>query len=488
MNCKLGRIKSNFLHKLLKLEVILVVVFVLSSSANAVITFERSYYWEVKGYTGMSVLQTPDEGYVITGEGTSSGAFLAKTDSLGDIIWAQTYGNSGTGRAVIQTRDNGYIITGEASRDVCLIKTDSLGNMRWLQTYGGDGYDKGYSVIQTNDGGYMISGHTYNNRTKFYLIRTDSVGDTIWTRAYNDSLCKKYGVSMVETIDGGYIIVGSNTDAICEIKVDSLGDLIWSKKIRIKQYNVATSIAQTKDSCYIITGYVRNECYGEEICLIKIDSLGDTIWTRTYPPEWVADLGHCVIQARDGGYLIAGQSGAHMYFRFKVYLIKTDSMGDTIWTRKFECDSCYFYYEPRWDTCTSNMGYSVKQTTDGGYIITGMAGAWEEGFVYRTVYLIKTDSSGCVYGVEEEPKTESRKLKLEVWPNPFIQSTIVRFEDSRLQIKDCKIQVYDMVGRLVEERSEEQEARIGKNLPAGIYFVKIKGHKPVKIIKLMEVL
>ena len=76
--------------------------------------------------------------------------------------------------------------------------------------------------------------------------------------------------------------------------------------------------------------------------------------------------------------------------------------------------------------------------------------------------------------------------------NLCVGSTIVRFEDSRLQIKDCRIQVYDMAGRLVEERNVElkdcklkiEDCKIGKNLRAGIYFVKVKGYEPTKIIKL----
>ena len=50
---------------------------------------------------------------------------------------------------------------------------------------------------------------------------------------------------------------------------------------------------------------------------------------------------------------------------------------------------------------------------------------------------------------------------------------------------DVRIQVYDMMGRLVEET---ESGVIGKDLRAGVYFVKVKGYKPLKTIKLMEVL
>ncbi len=77
-------------------------------------------------------------------------------------------------------------------------------------------------------------------------------------------------------------------------------------------------------------------------------------------------------------------------------------------------------------------------------------------------------------GVEEELKVESEKL--EVYPNPFIQWTEVRS-----QKPEARIEVYDMMGRLVEETKKNT---IGENLPTGVYFVKVRGHKPTKIIKL----
>jgi hypothetical protein len=82
-------------------------------------------------------------------------------------------------------------------------------------------------------------------------------------------------------------------------------------------------------------------------------------------------------------------------------------------------------------------------------------------------------------GIEESKELKVKSIKLEIYPNPFIRSTIVRLED--LKIEDCKIMIYDMVGKLVEQT---EGTVIGEDLPSGIYFVRAEGYKPIKVVKL----
>ena len=142
--------------------------------------------------------------------------YLIKTDDSGDTLWTRTYGGStvyDVGYSLQQTSDDGYIITGYTGSwavgyDVYLIKTNSIGDTLWTSTYGRTNDDKGYSVQQTSDGGYIIAGISSEDDKDVYLIKTDASGDTLWTCTYSRA-DTDYGYSVQQTNDGGYIVAGS---------------------------------------------------------------------------------------------------------------------------------------------------------------------------------------------------------------------------------------------------------------------------------------
>ncbi|MBW8052079.1 MAG: hypothetical protein FVQ77_17395, partial [Cytophagales bacterium] len=148
--------------------------------------------WMTKGQI------TSDGGYIIESYTTSFGAgssdvLLVKTDNNGFVQWARAYGDAGVdqGRFVSQTTDGGYIITGftgvitganppTGNADYFLIKTDSSGNVAWANKYGGANEEKSMCVKQANDGGYVMSGNTGSFGSNFfdaYFVKTDSAGN-----------------------------------------------------------------------------------------------------------------------------------------------------------------------------------------------------------------------------------------------------------------------------------------------------------------------
>ena len=195
---------------------------VLPLSLHAQITFERTYGGDSLDL-GLSVMQTPDGGYILVGNTGSFGAgghdvYLIKTDANGDTLWTRTFGGTydDQGWSVQQTADNGHIIAGltesfgAGESDVYLIKTDALGDMLWTRTFGGASGDFGSSVQQTADGGHIIAGGTSSfgaDGGDVWLIKLDAVGETLWTRTYGGASVD-VGYSVQQTSDSGYIIAG----------------------------------------------------------------------------------------------------------------------------------------------------------------------------------------------------------------------------------------------------------------------------------------
>ena len=312
--------------------------------------------------------------------------------------WEKTFGGGPMfgeiGNSVQQTNDGGYIITGwtfsfgNGNSDVYLIKTDVNGVEQWSQTFGGTGWEEGRSVQQTTDGGYIICGDTEsfgNGNGDVYLIKTNGNGVEQWSQTFGGTDVDR-GRSVQQTNDGGYIICGSSystgngEDDIYLIKTNGNGVEQWSQTFGGTENDRGHSVQQTNDGGYIICGYSKSIGIGlhHDFYLIKIDGNGNQIWDQIFP-QTNESVGFSVRQTNDGGYIFTGHTETYGVGDGDVYLIKTNGNGVEQWSQTFGGTGY-------------DGGYSVQQTNDGGYIITGWTFSFGNG--NGDVYLIKTNGNG----------------------------------------------------------------------------------------------
>ncbi|HEX7319770.1 MAG TPA: T9SS type A sorting domain-containing protein [bacterium] len=310
-----------------------------------------------------------------------------------DTLWTKTYGgfNGDIARCVQQTNDGGFILTGGTASygagdmDIYIIRTDSLGESLWTKTYGGF-YNDGSEWIEcTVDGGYMIAGRRGNDggsNSDVWLIKINSLGDTLWTKTFGGDGTE--GTSMAKQVtDTGYIVVGftnssgSGLNDLWLLRVDSAGDTIWTKTYGGSLNDGGTRVLQTSDKGYMILGGTYSYGAGQsDGWMIKADSQGNAQWSKTYGGTNY-DFVYEMVETQDHGYFITGMTMSFGNGHADAWFIRTDSLGDTLWTKTLG-DTGYEYAE------------SGVQTADGGFIACGYK---ETNWIYD-LWIMKLDSTG----------------------------------------------------------------------------------------------
>lgn len=333
---------------------------------------DRAYY----------VDQTTDGGYIFTGSTvvTPPGyteLLLVKTDGNGEESWRNNFPVPMTnliGNVVHQTTDGGYIIVGNIGGswlwDVLVLKTDANGDLVWQKSFGNsDGPDHGSDILQTSDGGYIVLGDTSSygqGSSDLWLIKLAADGTEQWNKTIGNTTFDE-PKSFTKAIDDGYVIVGV-TDAmdsmgdVWVVKTDEGGDVSWQKTFGNIDLSENGICVKPVSNGYIILSGSFDMNGTESLWLLRLDTQGSLAWDQQISMNGTVH-GTSITATTDGGYFITASLYDLVNWVSDAYLLKLDYQGVTQWEKILDISN---------GLCDEANG--GIQARDGGYVAVGSTG------------------------------------------------------------------------------------------------------------------
>ena len=325
-----------------------------------------------------------------------------------DSAYIYTYGgtNDDYARQIIATKDSGYIVVGTTSSfgvsltDIYIVKTDRNGVKQWSFRYGTPAIDWGYAIRETFDNGFIATGYTNENALSgydIYILKIDSVGNVEWSKSIGGPDWD-FGYGIELTPDSGFIICGksysySNGGSdVYIVKTNSYGDILWQKNYGGTDAESANGIIRDRDNNYGIVGQTKSYGAGDDdIWIIKIDGNGDSLWTKRYGTP-LFDAGYAIDTTLDGNFITNGTTTSFSADSSSdMILIKTRTDGFWLWT-KIHGDVL---------RTEDEEGRVVKQLPNGNIFDGGTTNAYGSG--KTAYYMLRNDSAGnflngCAFG------------------------------------------------------------------------------------------
>ncbi len=420
---------------------------------------------------------------------------------------------------VIITQDSGYVVSG--SFELCgeyywerwgfLMKTDKDGNVLWtvkdsvdFMSDNGDFVD----FVETSDGDFITIGSRIPSGG--YMIKRDNEGNRLWDMSYTSFGTK----SMYNTADNNIILGGVVNSNIALRKIDNNGNALWTKSYNCGNFSMANSIKETSEDDYILTGLASGTGY--DIIVLKTNSIGDSLWKRTFEGLGGHDIGNCIIETNENNILAGGWiiNDGHNGF---VWLL--DHYGNTLWNHIYNDGILYYilsllqtsddnfvlqggklvkidytpnviWNEPLTGDVFGGGDKNLQRTAEGGFLCV----ATEDYGDY--IVLNKTDSLGQVYSIDE-PGNENNIL-INVFPNPILDNCEIILNNHNASLKNPTIMIYNIKGQHVRDCgfqiSDFGFSTVwdgkdfnGKEVQNGIYFLKLESDNYTTVKKITKI-
>jgi|JI10StandDraft_1071094.scaffolds.fasta_scaffold96902_2 hypothetical protein len=463
-------------------------------STTSILVFAQTTWRRAYGGFGIDeghcIRQTADGGYILAGStgsfgGGSGDIYVLRLDAFGEPIWSRTYGGIGVENGVAcRELTDGFIIAGTTSQgangsyDMLLIRTDGQGVPLWERSYGTADWDL-CNAMEVLPDGFLLGGITYGGNHLnggAYVVRTNTIGDTLWTRTLGGSDMNECN-GLALTSDQGFLVAGSKGTASGYAdgfltKLDQVGVQEWTVSLGGDSADVLRSVVQADDGSIVACGMSRSQSNVAQIYIVSVDGTGGFLWNQYIGNT--ADAGGSEIRrSNTGGYVFTGYNTLNFGSRDMI-LTTVDAIG-------------YFQFGNNYGDGHPADGISIDPTSDGGYVIAG----WIEqaGPGQRAIYVVKTDSSGQTANLNVVDYFDPLPVSELTKPTGEIISPTLLSVGEEMNIHtqgrgSALARITDMQGETQDRIQIEAGTRISIRVPElapGPYLISIeqKGQEPV---------
>lgn len=421
---------------------------------------------------------------------------VLQTDFNGDILFRKIYGDTsyhyvmGFQNSLVKLTQGGYTMYGgkiggtNGSAVAILFRFDEQGDTLWTKTYGDTtNFQTGRHMRQTADGGFILLADDKTTNASHWVIKTDSLGVIEWQQHYGGPQAE--GPAHIAVCsDKGYIFVGgSNSGGVNATngnirisKLDSLGNVDFTKFFGLSLAEQAWCVEPTQDGGYIFGGGITRPSDGITTSYaIRLDSLGDTLWTRTYTPPVGNGSGNgfrTIFELPDGSFLGGGQeffTDSISFGRYDGLIIKLNPNGDTLWHKTYRI--------PYMNANGTDFEIKdIRPTTDGGFICGGVVYPAFPDTGTQDMWVFKIDSNGCVDTTNCYISTSTREVvhtaqQLLIYPNPTNGIFTLEIPKSIPKL-EASFQLLNITGKVVLSKTiHSYSSQLDVSLlPKGVYF------------------
>ncbi|APY08329.1 hypothetical protein BWZ20_08470 [Winogradskyella sp. J14-2] len=363
----------------------------------------------------------------------------SSTNNDGQLTFVKTFGGSknDSAQSITATSDGGYAILGytqsndnditdkqDESFDYWVLKFNANDQLEWQKTYGGTADDRGSDIIQTSDGGYAILGYSFSadgdttenaGLQDYWIVKLDATGNISWEKSFGYQGADS-GISMVETNDQGFLVIGvldvtasggeGNSSRTANrhaggdywaLKLNNSGNLEWSRYFGGNFTDSPYGVVQTDDFGFIIAGSSDSEDTNisgnigtYDFWIIKVSASGDLIWEKSFGGSQI-DEARAISKTDDGNYIIAGdtRSNDNDISQNKgaadLWLIKISPTGNLIWEQSL-------------GGTNFDVARAIKKSQNNSFLLSGSSRSNDidvsENKGQNDAWILKTDTTG----------------------------------------------------------------------------------------------